>query len=141
MLCSRLIAATLGIMTSVSVVAATPGADLPTPGGGEIAGFIGSLLVVIASILAFGWLYARFRPGMNQSSELIRLVAMRPVGPKERLLVVEVAGEQLLVGVSASGMRTLHTLTGRVEKDAAKTAVDAHPFAARLKGFLGEATK
>ncbi len=138
--CSRLLAATLGITIPVSAFAAAPGSDLPTPGSGEIVGFIGSLLVVIGSILAFGWLYSRFRPGMNQSSELIRLVAMRPIGPKEKLLVVEVAGEQLLVGVSANGMRTLHTLAEPVQKDAGETPADSR-FAARLKGLLGEASK
>jgi len=137
---SRLIAAILGVITSVSAAAAAPGADLPTPGGGEIAGFVGSLLVVIGSILAFGWLYSRFRPGMNQSAELIRLVAMRPVGPKEKLLVVEVAGEQLLVGVSSNGMRTLHTLSEPIETAAAGTTTDSR-FAARLKGLLSEASK
>ena len=140
MLCSRFVVATLVILTSAPVVAAAPGGDLPAPGGGEIAGFIGSLLVVIGSILAFGWLYARFRPGMNQSSESIRLVAMRPIGPKERLLVVEVAGEQLLIGVSANGMRTLHALAEPIEKDGADAAGDSK-FAARLKGLLGEASK
>jgi len=140
MLCSKLLATTLGIVISASAAAAAPGADLPTPGGGEIVGFIGSLLVVIGSILAFGWIYARFRPGMNQSSELIRLVAMRPIGPKERLLVVEIAGEQLLVGVSANGMRTLHTLTERVEKDPGEPAADSR-FAARLKSLLGDTSK
>ncbi|MEO1244402.1 MAG: flagellar biosynthetic protein FliO [Pseudomonadota bacterium] len=125
-----------GASLFASAAQAQPAAVVTSPGGAEILSFVGSLGLVIASILAFGWLYSRFRPGMHQGSELIRLVAMRPIGPKERLLVVEVAGEQLLVGVSAAGMRTLHKI------DEPITAGEGQPaesgFALRLKSLLGE---
>jgi flagellar protein FliO/FliZ len=111
----------------------------PVPGGVELLSFAGSLLVVVASILAFGWLYGRLRPGMGQASERIRIVATRPLGPKERLLVVDLNGEQLLVGVSPGHMQTLHKL----ERPLAEETVDAESggFAAKLRTLLAEGPK
>jgi len=110
----------------------------PVPGGIEVIGFVGSLLVVVAAILAFGWLFSRFRPGMGQGTECIRIVAMRPLGPKERLVVVELAGEQLLIGVSPGGLQTLHRLDQPL--DSRSTGDSAGGFAERLKAFRGGST-
>ena len=137
---STSVAVVLGAVAPLCADAAASAADTVTPGGPEILNLVGSLIVVIGAILAFGWLYTRLRPGMNQGSELIRLVAVRPIGPKERLVVVDVAGEQLLVGVSAAGMRTLHTLREPVEQAPIAGAAQSR-FAERLKSLLGEPAK
>ncbi len=111
----------------------------PVPGGVELLSFAGSLFVVVASILAFGWLYGRLRPGMGQGSERIRIVATRPLGPKERLVVVDLDGEQLLVGVSPGHMQTLHKLERPLPEPAADTANGG--FAAKLRTMLAEGSK
>ena len=49
--------------------------------------------------------YPGFRP-----AEGLKLVASLNVGVKERVVVVEVNGQQLLLGVSAGGISTLHVL-------------------------------
>jgi flagellar protein FliO/FliZ len=46
-----------------------------------------------------------FRP-----AEGLKLVASLNVGAKERVVVVEVNGQQLLLGVTGGGISTLHTL-------------------------------
>jgi len=40
----------------------------------------------------------------------MKVVASLSVGAKERVVVVEVNGQQLLLGVTAGGINTLHTL-------------------------------
>ena len=123
------------VLTNVAVAA--PAA--PVPGGVEIFSFIGSLFVVVLSILAFGWLYGRLRPGSGQGADRIQIVATRPLGPKERLVVVDLDGEQLLLGVSQGHMQTLHKLERPlpdVESDAA-----AGGFAAKLRNLLAEGAK
>jgi flagellar protein FliO/FliZ len=123
----------LAMILAAGEVPAAP--STPVPGGAEVLGFVGSLLVVVASILVFGWLYSRFRPGMAQGADSIRIVAMRPLGPKERLVVVELAGEQLLIGVSPGGLRKLHRLEQRL--DTSSTGAAAGGFAERLKALRG----
>ena len=122
-------------LTGVAVAA--PEAPAPGLGGADLLSFAISLLVVVGSILAFGWLFARFRPGMNQGGEQIRVVAMRPLGPKDRLVVVEVGGQQILVGVSQGHMQNLHTLSEPLgESRPAENTVTG--FASRLKAALKE---
>ena len=37
-------------------------------------------------------------------------MATQPLGPKERVLLVEVAGQQLILGMTSSQIQTLHVL-------------------------------
>lgn len=80
-----------------------------TPGiGGALVG----LLLVLGLILGLAWLLKRM-PGLGaglRASDQLRIVNSLSVGPKERLMVVDVGGKQLLIGVSAGGIHTLHEL-------------------------------
>jgi len=80
-----------------------------TPGiGGALVG----LILVLGLILGMAWLLKRL-PGVGMGirpSEQLRVVSMLSVGAKERVLVIEVGKEQLLIGVSAGGITALHTL-------------------------------
>ncbi len=80
-----------------------------TPGiGGALVG----LILVLGLILGLAWLLKRM-PGVGlglRANDQLRVVTSLSVGTKERLLVVEVGGEQLLVGVTAGGINTLHRL-------------------------------
>ncbi len=125
-------------MLAAPTVAAAPA--VPGPGGTELLSLAGSLLVVIASILAFGWLYARLKPGLGGDAELIRVVATRPLGAKERLLIVEVADRQLLIGVSQGSMQTLCTFEGPL-RETRETAVAESGFSRVLKAFTREAAQ
>ena len=57
---------------------------------------------------------------------------------EERLVVVELAGEQLLIGVSPGGLQTLHRLDQPL--DSRSTGESAGGFAERLKAFRGGST-
>ena len=133
----HLVSLLAGLLIAGSAAAAPEAPPAPGPGGAELLSFVGSLLVVVGSILAFGWLYGRFRPGMSQGGGEIRIVATRPLGPKERLLVVELGEQQILVGVSPGHMQTLHTLDAPLpETGQAAPAVSG--FAARFREILKE---
>ncbi|MGE4460678.1 MAG: flagellar biosynthetic protein FliO [Stenotrophomonas sp.] len=73
-------------------------------------GAVLALLAVLALIVGLGWLLKRlpgagFRPG-----EGLKLVASLNVGAKERVVVVDVNGQQLLLGITAGGISALHAL-------------------------------
>ena len=80
-----------------------------TPGiGGALIG----LVLVLGLILGLAWLLKRL-PGAGlgiRPTEQLRVVSMLSVGAKERVMVIEVGKEHLLIGVSAGGITTLHTL-------------------------------
>ncbi|MDJ0793421.1 MAG: flagellar biosynthetic protein FliO [Woeseiaceae bacterium] len=128
--------------TPQQLLAAEASESLPvTPGigGGDILSLGLSLLVVVGVIIALGWFYSRSRFVSGGGADLITIVASRPLGPKERLMVVEVADQQLLIGMTSSGANTLHVLDKPIEV-AAKTPATGS-FAGRLKSALLENSK
>lgn len=111
---------------------ASPAAD-----AGSLGGLVFSLLLIVGLILALGWL-ARRMPGFGggaASKNGLRLVASLPVGARERVVVVEVGGTQLLLGVGAGGVRTLHTLDEPLPESATGAP---SPFAQVLAQHFGK---
>ena len=105
-------------------------------GGSELLGFVGSLIVVIASIVAFGWLYSRSKNLGGGNADAISVVANKALGTRERLLLVEVANKQMLVGMTSTNIQTLHVFDAPVVEAPAKAPT--RDFASRMKTALRE---
>ncbi len=73
-------------------------------------GAVLALLAVLALIVGLGWVLKRLPGSGFKPAEGLRVVASLNVGAKERVVVVEVNGQQLLLGVTAGGINTLHQL-------------------------------
>ena len=102
--------AALAVATTPVAKAAVPAAHAPSSPG--LAGAFFALLLVLGLILGLAWLLKRM-PGTGlgiRPSEQLRVVSMLSVGAKERVMVIEVGKEQLLIGVTAGGITALHTL-------------------------------
>lgn len=110
----------------------------PVLGGGDVLNMIISMLFLVAVIVVLGWLYSRSRFVGSGGSNAINVVATRALGPKERLLIVEVADQQLLVGMTATAVQTLHVFDKPV-------AIENPPapagFANRLRAAVQEIGK
>lgn len=105
-------------------------------GGSELLSFAASLIVVVGMIVVLGWLYSRSRLLGGSSNNAISIVASRALGSKERLLVIDVAGKQLLVGMTASQVQTLHVFDAPVVS--APQSAPVGGFSSRLKSALKE---
>ncbi len=115
-------------------------ASAPTPGPGmsgiwEVA--LG-LLVVVVAILAIGWFMRRLYPGGVASVQALKVLAALPLGPRERLLLVDAGGAQLLIGVTTQQITALHHFSEPVVLPDASKAGD---FALRLKDALGRGAR
>jgi flagellar protein FliO/FliZ len=106
----------------------------PPVGAVEILSLGTSLLLVVGAILLVGWLYARAQGIRGNAGNVISIVAAQTLGPKEKILVVDIAGQQLVVGMTASQISTLHVLDTRVVKQTQATA--GSTFAERLRTAL-----
>ncbi|MDX1505858.1 MAG: flagellar biosynthetic protein FliO [Spongiibacter sp.] len=84
---------------------------LPLVGGSDVIGTFGSLVLIVIALLAMAWFMRRLRQVQGPSRAGVNVVAQIPVGMKERLLVVQVEGEKLLVGCTPGSMQTLHQWT------------------------------
>lgn len=75
--------------------------------GPSIVPTIAALALVVALILAVGFVLRRLNPVMKNAATLLRPVAHLSVGPKERITVVQFQGELLVIGVTANQISLL----------------------------------
>jgi flagellar protein FliO/FliZ len=69
-----------------------------------------ALLLVLALIPAAAWLLRRAGLGQSGSAAGLRVVAQLALGPRERVVIIEVADRRWLLGVGAAGITRLGTL-------------------------------
>ena len=100
--------ALLATVTPAAKTSAAVGQHAPTTPG--MFGAVFTLLLVLGLIIGLGWLLKRLPGSGFRPAEGMKLVASLNVGARERLVVVEVNGQQLLLGVTAGGINTLHVL-------------------------------
>lgn len=100
--------------------------------GGLLQALFG-LAVVVGLILACGWAARRF--GMQQvgGGRLLKVISSVAVGQRERVVVVEVEGTWLVLGVASGSVRSLHQLpAGQVSTPPAR-AITQSKLAELLK--------
>ena len=130
------LSATVLLLAAPALHAADQGAIV---GGSEVLSMLVSLLIVVAAIIALGWLYSRSKLTGNGTRDVINVVASRALGTKERLLIVEVADQQLLLGMTANQVNTLHIFDKPIDIKTDEPAVGL--FAEKLKATLSEGRK
>jgi flagellar protein FliO/FliZ len=90
------------------------GADAPPPqlspvSFSSLMQVLVALLLVLAAIGFFAWLLRRVSPGYAAHAG-VRVVGGVMVGPRERLVVVEVGETWLLLGVASGGVSLVHSM-------------------------------
>ena len=113
-------------------------------GAGSLAQVTLSLLLVLGAVFAAAWLVRRLRGLGGPGADAIRVVAATGLGPKERAVLVQVGGQQLLLGVTSQQVTLLHTLTENIDVNngprvlsAADAGAERPDFKAILKRSLG----
>jgi len=102
---------------------AAPAAAPAVDSGAELLRVTISLAGVVALIFFVGWISRRAQARVRPGGRKIRVVESMPVGIKEKVMLLEVGGTQILVGASPTGgLRTLHVLETPVQDDAAPSA-------------------
>lgn len=80
------------------------------PQGPGLGGAFLALVLVLGLIFGLAWLLKRLPGSGFRQADGLRVVASINLGAKERAAVVQVGDEQLLLGIGAGGVRTLHVL-------------------------------
>ena len=68
-----------------------------------------ALAAVLLLIYAIGWFVKRNRGIQGMSNLPIKTLAVMPMGVKEKIVLIEVAGKQILLGMTAHNINTLAT--------------------------------
>jgi flagellar protein FliO/FliZ len=93
---------------------------------------LGGLIVVLGAMAVALWLIKRSGLGPAQSSGVIKIVGGVSVGNRERVLVLEVADQWVVVGVAPGQVNALANLP-RQEQPAQAAVQQPHQFATWLK--------
>lgn len=140
----RAIAAPIALLASqLCQAAATPALTPAAPPGslsGQLAQMVFGLLLVVGLIFLLAWLLRRVQGSAVKGGQVIEIVGSRAIGPRDRLLLVQVGKEQILIGHSPGSIETLHVLAEPVEVP--HGARQATPeFAQRLMELMGKDPK
>ncbi len=117
--------------------AAEPG----VPQGGSLSALFQALLallVVLALLFAFFWLLRRIAPVQAGAQGVVRVVGGVMLGTRERLVIVEVADQWLLIGVAAGQVSHLHTMPKPPGYEPPGEPAQRSGFAARLAEFIAK---
>ncbi|MGK9064966.1 flagellar biosynthetic protein FliO [Stutzerimonas chloritidismutans] len=125
---------------TLPAVAAEPAATAASGGmGAQMTKLLLGLLLVIGLIFALAWALRRMQQLNPRSNQAIKLISTQALGPRERLVLVQVGTEQVLVGLSAGRITPLHVLKEPVHLPDAEPANPE--FAQRLMELLGRDQK
>lgn len=94
------------------------------------------LALVVGLILLCAYLLRRLGPAQAMGMRRLRVVASQAVGPRERVVVLELAGEWLVVGVGGGQVSRLHVLPEPPQETDTHASGGPQSFAARLGAAL-----
>ncbi|MHC8321646.1 flagellar biosynthetic protein FliO [Pseudomonas sp. GB2N2] len=140
----------LGLLLALpfSVLAAEPAATAAaavTPAvssgvAGQLTQLVLGLLLVLGLIFFLAWMLRRVQQaGPAGKGQVIELIGSRALGPRDRLMLVQVGNEQILLGLSPGSITALHVLKEPVQVPATEKATPE--FAQRLMELLGKDQK
>ncbi len=128
----------------LSVLAAEPAATAtaavaPVVGsgiGGQLTQLVLGLLLVLGLIFGLAWLLRRVQHAGPRQGQVIELISSRALGARDRLVLVQVGNEQILLGLTPGRITPLHVLKEPVQLP--ESSQPAPPeFAKRLMELMG----
>ncbi|MBS1169195.1 MAG: fliO [Burkholderiaceae bacterium] len=100
--------AALLFATTGMVFAAEPAT--PPPASGGLFQVLLGLIVVLGLMAGAAWLLKRFGAPRMASGTVIKVIGGIAVGNRERIMVIEVADQWIVVGITSNQINTLSTM-------------------------------
>ena len=128
-------AVTVMALASPLRVAAADGGAAGAPelfSAGYLAQVLGSLLLVFACLFVLVFLLRRFNRVGGGAGSALRVLGTTSVGQREKVVLLQAGGEQMLIGVAPGSVRTLHVFPEPVVSVTSEAA-PAPDFAAVLR--------
>jgi flagellar protein FliO/FliZ len=136
----------LALALPFSVLAAEPVTAAAAPAvssgvAGQLTQLVFGLLLVLGLIFFLAWLLRRVQQaGPAGKGQVIELIGSRALGPRDRLMLVQVGNEQILLGLSPGTITALHVLKEPVQVPSG-TEKATPEFAQHLLKMLGKDQK
>jgi flagellar protein FliO/FliZ len=122
---------------------AAPAATAHGAAGGGTMEITVTLLIVVGFLAGLAWFAKRMRGGFSRGGNArIQVLGAQSLGPKERAVLVRVGDTDILVGVAANSVNTLHVFpVGALAKfepvEASTPAISQPDFKSLLFKSLG----
>lgn len=124
-----------GNQTLVAKTLTTP----PVSTGALLETLLG-LFMVLACIAFLAWLLRRTGRFQTTANGEMKIITSLALGPRERAVLLQVGEQQILVGVTAQHVQTLHILDTPVNTTAIKTSPNTR-FAEKLQDMMQQRAK
>ena len=109
-------------------------------GGASSSGSLLQVLLVLIVVLGFmlgaAWLLKRFNVAGKMSGDAVKIVGGIAVGSRERIVVIEVADQWIVVGITASNINALSTMPKQDVVAPTTESPLSGNFSDRLKQFI-----
>ena len=107
----------------------------PGPSAGSLVQTIFALVLVLALLAALAWAAKRYGPRVAGNSANLRMVGALNIGGRERIMVIEVGDQWIVVGASPGRVNALATMP-KGEANAGATLAGHTPSASNFADWL-----
>jgi flagellar protein FliO/FliZ len=143
-----LLSACLALPASAMIAAPAATAIPATPswGASGLLQAASGLAVVLALIFFCAWAARRMGLQKHNSGRLVKVIASTAIGQRERVVVVEIGGTWLTLGVTPGQIQSLHSMPAQelpeepklpIRQSAIAAGNAANAFAQKLRESLG----
>lgn len=95
------------------------------------------LVLILVLIFLLAWVMKKMQLTPQSGQQLIKIVSAISVGHRDRIALIQVGGEQILVGLTPGRIHKLHELKSTV--DISEDESFAHgPFAQKFSRLMGQ---
>lgn len=113
-----------GFILSTNIMAVELNKNIPTPilpSGpvdiGSIFQVIAALLLIIILIISLSWLYKKYGNNYSMNNKNLKVISALSLGGKEKVVLLQVGEEQILLGISPGFVRKVHCLESLIRND------------------------
>lgn len=126
-------------MNSASKAVPVPAPEsLTQDWAGHTLDMIGALILVIAAVMVVSVILRHLQQRSFGNTDHMRIIQALSIGTKDRVLLVQVGVDQILLGVSAAGITHVHTLSKPVVfEEADETAIETS-FAKTIRALASK---
>ena len=94
------------------------------------------LVLVLGLMLAAAWLLKKFNATGTNVGSSIKIISGVAVGSRERIMVIEVADQWIVIGVTANNISALTSMPKQEIASSPEAQTISENFANRLKQFI-----
>jgi flagellar protein FliO/FliZ len=102
----------------------------------QLASLLGGLALIVALIYGLSWFAKRFSQGGFLQNSTIKMISTMPLGTRERLMLVDVGGKQILLGITATSISSLHVFDTPVVTESDTHVKTSSDFSQKLMALL-----